>query len=228
MSIILLLVGLLAFLMTFSAIIEAWHRFQYLYKYPKRSISQLKKGYLARISGKLKQNNPLISSLITNTQCLLWQVQIYSIHSTSTGTHSTIKKSFQSKDLITIVDRTGKINIEINHSNIELFDHNYFNDHQNLIKSWSDDRTKVFLQQVFGKTTQKNLSVTEKILFPQDKIVIWGKVEIINQQKIFVASKISDSLAYQIYGIILFTFGGLFGIYISMALIWYSIEQLFS
>ncbi|MGI0482330.1 hypothetical protein ACN4EE_16290 [Geminocystis sp. CENA526] len=219
MNFILLLIGLFALFMSASAIVQAWHKFQYLYQYPEKLISRLKKGDRAKIRAKISPHSQLILSPITNTQCAVWHIGLYS-KNTQPNLH---KKFFQSQGIISIFDRTGTIKVDLEQVVIELLEHNYFNDYQYLLKPFKDERTKVFLEQYLGKIVIKNLSVVEKILLPQDKIIVWGKLEIIDKQKILVASKISDSVAYQISAVILFTFGGLFGVYLSLALIWYSI-----
>lgn len=223
MNFILLFIGVFALLMSVSTIVQAWHKFLYLYQYSPKFISGLKKGDLARITGKISPHSQLRLSPITNTQCAVWHIGLY-----SKNTQPNLnKKFFQSQGIITIFDRTGKIQVNLEQVLIELLEHNYFTDYQYLLKSFKDERTRVFVERYLGKMVIKNLCIVEKILLPQDKIIVWGKLEIIDKQKIFVASKIGDSVAYQIYGIILFTFGGLFGTNISMALIWYSLKQLF-
>jgi hypothetical protein len=218
-----ILIGFLVLLAGIVGLLEIANRLIFLLKHPRAYINNLRVEDQVCIKGLISDEIHLIKSPLTNSDCAFWQIIIK-----SQGMNSELfaYKKIKSQTPLKIDDDTGIIKIILAHSQIELCRQVHFWDHQNMVKSFANSNTIKFLNEMLPRRkNNSNLTVSEYIIKPQDQLFIWGKLIEKDGDKVILAEKISDSLFYQISGIIIGAIISYFVIFIAFSMIYFGINQ---
>jgi hypothetical protein len=182
-----------------------------MHQHKKQTIAEAIPQTKAEIEGYICQTANLINSPVTQTSCAYWEVYIYTRrHNSKGGSHKVTLLSLSSDKTFVVTDDSDEVLVRLDKpipsgiffrgsskSVVNLNQNAYFTDKQNLFFNFRHDCTVDFLEaQNFYNSDflglRRNLTVVEKILVPDDRIFVWGTVEIYKNKKVIYPRLVSD------------------------------------